>query len=65
MNIPFPIWQALTTARDVLLFRFEMGGYVPEDVLFAIHKIDAALGDPPTPLICVNVSRATPEGSNP
>jgi len=60
MNMPFPTWQALTAARDVLLFRFEMGGFVPEDVLFAIHKIDAALGDQPTPVNCVPCVKKNP-----
>jgi hypothetical protein len=46
--------SALKTARDVLLFRHEMGGgYVPQDVLTAVHQIDTALGNKLTALQCV------------
>lgn len=44
--------DALTMARDTLLFMHEMGGYVPENIRTAIHKIDAAQGNPPTELKC-------------
>jgi hypothetical protein len=43
--------EALRTAREVLLFRMESNGYVPTDVLAAIHKADAALGQEPTALL--------------
>ena len=45
--------EALTMARDTLLFMHEMGGYVPENVRTAIHSIDVALGNKTTELRCV------------
>lgn len=41
---------ALRAARDLILFRLEMGGWAPDDVITVVRQIDAALGEPPTPL---------------
>lgn len=41
-------YEALYTARNTLLFYHEHGGYAPEAVVTAVHRIDAALGLPLT-----------------
>jgi hypothetical protein len=50
--------EALRIARDQMLFMHEMCGYVPENIRFAIHKIDAALGNALTELKCTSDSTA-------
>ena len=37
--------EALIMTRDVLLFKGEMGGWAPDDIIEAVHKIDEALGN--------------------